>query len=266
MKVMNRIKGFFSALVPVFVYLAVQFTIGLLATLTVLAVEMTRNPAIPETAPYRSSLLIVLVSNLVAIIVAFVEMKVQKITVKDIFSVSQNKIVYVFTVLFAIGVVFVFWSVSQLISPLVDYMSIYTSKEISCINIVFTFIAYMASSFADEIVFRGIAYKTFENRFPIWLEAIVTSLLFAFWHNDYSICFAFLMSMSLIFLRHRFKDLKLCLLANLIMTEWFAFSLFMELEWENHLLMIIVGSVLSVPSMLLMCKFSKKSEQISDKS
>ena len=63
MKVMNRIKGFFSALVPVFVYLAVQFTIGLLATLTVLAVEMTRNPAIPETAPYRSSLLIVLVST-----------------------------------------------------------------------------------------------------------------------------------------------------------------------------------------------------------
>lgn len=267
MKALKKIGSFFAAIVPLAVFIVSQFVVVVLGGFVVAAVEMMESSAFIETISYESVLVIAIAANLICIFVAFMEMKIHRFGFKDISPVKQNKKVYLFAALFAIGAFFTFEFLTSIFIQITGTTDASIIHEITDEMIVLTVISYATGSFVEELVFRGLAAKTFEKRFPVWVGAIVTTIAFSLMYYEFTVCFAFLMGASLIFIRYKFGDLKLCFMVNLIMTLMLiAASLLKSEHYYGQMMTIgsVVGTIIAAGAMFLMLKNAEKAEILED--
>lgn len=267
MKALKKIGSFFAAIVPLVVFIVSQSIVVLLGVLAAAAIEMMENPVMPETISQESIVVINILIHLVCIFAALMEMKAHRFGFKDISPVKQNIKVYLFAMLFAIGAFFTFQFITSIFIQITGAADFSDYNKITGDMIVFVIISYMMGSFSQELVFRGLMVKTFEKRFPVWVGAIVTTIAFSLMYYEFTVCFAFLMGASLIFIRYKFGDLKLCFMVNLIMTLMLiAASLLKSEHYYGQMMTIgsVVGTIIAAGAMFLMLKNAEKAEILED--
>lgn len=262
MKVLKKVGSFFAAMVPVFVLFSVQYIVVILGASLAYAVEMKNTMAFPEVISDNSTQILFIVTNLICLLAAFGEIKIHRFKFKDISPVKQNKRVYLFSVLFALGAFFVFWFVSSIYMRITGTENMLVVQRFSDERMVLMFFAFVTEPIVEELFFRGMLFKTFEKRFPIWFGAAVSTLIFALMYIDYTICYELLIGVALWFIRYKFGDLKLCIFVNMIMTAmYFAVSLMNSEHYEQVIAIgAAVGAVAAAAGMLFMIRSASKAE------
>lgn len=260
MKVLKKIGSFFAAMVPVFVLFSVQSIVVILGASLAYAVEMKNTMAFPEVISDNSAQLVSIIANLICVPVALVEMRIHRFEFKDISPVKQNKRVYLFSVLFALGAFFVFWFVSSTFMRITGVENMFAAHRITDESMVLMFLAFMIEPIVEELFFRGMLYKNYEKSFSIRFGAAVTTLMYALYYIDLS--YAFLTGAALMFIRYKFGDLKLCFFVNMIMTAMYVAVSLMNSEHYEQVIAIgaAVGVVAAAAGMLFMIRSASKAE------
>ncbi|MGN1304038.1 MAG: hypothetical protein ACI4YB_03290 [Oscillospiraceae bacterium] len=266
MNILKKTGSFFKAMTPVIVYFAVQVLIGSIGFSITLAAEMISSSAFHDTITEKSKQIINIAVNLICLFAAFTEMKIHKFSFKDISPVKQNGRVYIFTVLFSIGAFFVFKFAESFFVQITGMEDPMSSKEFTGGLAVLTFIAFLTGAFSEGLVFGGLTVKTFEKHFPVWVGAAAAIVTLTLGHDEFSICYMLLFSASLMFIRYKFGDLKLCILVYVIMTFLPVAMTFVNKEHYNIVINIgsAFGIVIAAAAMYFMVKFAAKAEQTSD--
>ncbi len=267
MKVLKKIGSFFAAMVPFFVFSAVQITAILLGGIVAFASEMMSSSSIPDTISTESVFAVGIVTNLICFFAAFAEMKIHRFSFRDISPVRQNGRVYITSVFFAVGAFFVFKLAESLVMKIAGVPVAAIPQEMTSSMIVLTYIAYLTDPFLEEFVFRGLMVKTFEKRFPAWVGAAAVTITFTLLYVNNSVCYFLLFGAALMFIRYKFGDLKLCVLVHLIVSVISATISLVKAEYYESIINIggAVGAVIAAASMFLMLKFASGQEPVSDK-
>lgn len=266
MNFFKKIGSFFAAAVPFIVYITVQLVTVTLGVILVVAGEMMSSSELSGTISHKSNMAITVAVNLICLIAALWEMKIHRFGFKDISPVVQNKKVYIFAAFFAFGASLVFKFVSSLfmregVTGL--------EGEITSGTEFLTFIAYLTAPFMDELFFRGMLVKTFEKRFPVWFGAAAVTVFSVFsvlLETDYYKCFGIMLVLTVIFIRYKFGDLRLCLLVHIILTAMFVtISLIKTASYGEFInIGIVVGAVIAATAMFFMLKYASKTERSSN--
>ena len=266
MKILKKIGSFFAAMVPFFVFSAVQITAILLGGIVAFASEMMSSSSIPDTISTESVFAVGIVTNLICFFAAFAEMKIHRFSFRDISPVRQNGRVYITSVFFAVGAFFVFKLAESLVMKIAGVPVAAIPQEMTSSMIVLTYIAYLTDPFLEEFVFRGLMVKTFEKRFPAWVSAVVPTITFTLMYVNNSVCYFLLFGAALMFIRYKFGDLKLCVLVHLIVSVMSVTISLVKAEYYESIINIggAVGVVIAAAAMFFMLKLSSKPVQTSE--
>ena len=267
MKILKKIGSFFAAMVPFFVFSAVQITAILLGGIVAFASEMMSSSSIPDTISTESVFAVGIVTNLICFFAAFAEMKIHRFSFRDISPVRQNGRVYITSVFFAVGAFFVFKLAESLVMKIAGVPVAAIPQEMTSSMIVLTYIAYLTDPFLEEFVFRGLMVKTFEKRFPAWVGAAAVTITFTLLYVNNSVCYFLLFGAALMFIRYKFGDLKLCVLVHLIVSVISATISLVKAEYYESIINIggAVGVVIAAAAIFFMLKFSSGQEPASHK-
>lgn len=268
MKVFKKIGDFLTAMVPFFVYIGVQLIVVVLGGIAALVVEMISFSQIPESVTDLSFRLVSLSTYVIILPVLLFEMKLQRLDLKAISPQKQNGRVYIMTFFFAVGAFFAFSLLNSLLLRITGVTADEASEQMSYSLFVIRLLIVLTSGLGEELLYRGIMVKTFERYFSPVFSAVVITLPFTLLHSENRILYLLLLGVSLMFIRYKFGDLRLCLMVNLtagilvFMTELIDSSLYGTVMTVGG----VIGIFISAAAMFFMLKFASAATPASEKS
>lgn len=264
MKVRGKIHDFFSAMAPIFTYYIVSITGALFCMIFIFINGMRSNLNLITNTPgtveeiYISKIVI----NLFCFIAAIIEMKTNKLKFSDISPVKQNVKVYFADIILAVGTFFAANFINSLFIRIIGIADSESASDKSEHELVLIFIYCLMLPIIEEIIFRGLAVKTFENKFSVLFTAAAITIFFAAIRLSMDImCYAVLLGVMLIFIRYKFGDLKLCMLTHLIINTLSFFKDHVCTAYYDTVKNIggAIGIAAAV-SLFCMIKFASKTE------
>lgn len=265
MKVREKIHDFFSAMAPIFTYYIVSITGALFCTIFIFINGMRSNITLisSSTIPAKEIYISRIIITLFCFIAVIIEIKTNKLKFSDISPVKQNIKVYFAVIILAVGTFFTAKFINSLFIHIAGISTSESASDESEYKLVLMFINSLILPITEELVFRGLTVKKFENKFPALFTAAVTTIFFAAIRLSMNImCYAVLLSVMLIFIRYKFGDLKLCILTHIIVSILFLFSNYIFAAYYDSVKNIggVIGIAATAAALFCMIKFASKPE------
>lgn len=216
MKVLRKIGNFFVAMIPFWVYYAVQ----IFATIVIGIVLAAKSDAAGEVFDITSAnslMIISVVGQIAAFIGGILTMLISKTKMKDMSPVQQNGKVYGLTFLFTIGSFFVLQLINSLSLILRGITESDSTQELLTQSVPFMFFTALFAPFVEELIFRGLLVTFFKKRgFSDWFTIIAITLTFALIHSQNMMIYAFVFGLALMGIRFVTGDWKLCVVFHFV--------------------------------------------------
>lgn len=244
MKVLRKIGNFFVAMVPFWVYYAVQ----IFATIVIGIVLAAKSIAAGETFDITSAdslMIIAIVSQIVAFIGGILTMLISRTKMSDMSPVKQNGKVYGLTVLFTIGSFFVLQLINSLSLSLMGITETDSTQDLLAQSVPFMFFTALFAPFVEELIFRGLLVTFFKNRgFSNWFTIAAITLTFGLIHSQNMMIYALCFGLVLMGIRFVTGDWKLCVVFHFIGNLMSCLFSVLVPDEETGMTVLIVGSVI----------------------
>ena len=216
MKVLRKIGNFFVAMVPFWVYYAVQIFASIVIGI-VLAVKSAAAGEVPNLMSADSLMVISVVGQISAFIGGILTMLISKTKMSDMSPVRQSGKVYGLTVLFTIGSFFVLQLINSLSLSLRGITETDSTQDLLAQSVPFMFFTALFAPFVEELIFRGLLVTFFKNRgFSNWFTIAAITLTFGLIHSQNMMIYALVFGLVLMGIRFVTGDWKLCVVFHFI--------------------------------------------------
>lgn len=243
MKVLRKIGNFFVAMVPFWVYYAIQ----IFASIVLLIVLAVKSIAAGETFDITSAdslMIISVVGQIVAFIGGILTMLISKTKMSDMSPVKQSGKVYGLTVLFTIGSFFVLQLINSLSLSLMGITETDSTQDLLAQSVPFMFFTALFAPFVEELIFRGLLVTFFKNRgFSNWFTIAAITLVFGLIHSQNMMIYALVFGLVLMGIRFVTGDWKLCVVFHFIGNLMSCLFSVLVPDEETGMTVLIVGSI-----------------------
>lgn len=216
MKVLRKIGNFFIAMIPFWVYYAVQ----IFATIVIGIVLAAKSAAAGEVFDITSAnslMVISVVGQIAALIGGILTMLISRTKMSDMSPVQQSGKVYGLTVLFTIGSFFVLQLINSLSLSLRGITETDSTQDLLAQSVPFMFFTALFAPFVEELIFRGLLVTFFKNRgFSNWFTIVAITLTFGLIHSQNMMIYALVFGLVLMGIRFVTGDWKLCVVFHFI--------------------------------------------------
>ena len=244
MKVLRKIGNFFVAMIPFWVYYAVQ----IFASIVLLIVLAAKSVAAGETFDITSAdslMIISVVGQIAAFIGGILTMLISKTKMSDMSPVRQSGKVYGLTVLFTIGSFFVLQLINSLSLSLMGITETDSTQDLLAQSVPFMFFTALFAPFVEELIFRGLLVTFFKNRgFSNWFTIAAITLVFGLIHSQNMMIYALVFGLVLMGIRFVTGDWKLCVVFHFIGNLMSCLFNILVTNEETASMVLIVGSVI----------------------
>lgn len=243
MKVLRKIGNFFVAMVPFWVYYAVQ----IFASIVLLIVLAVKSIAAGETFDItnaNSLMIISVVSQITAFIGGILTMLISRTKMSDMSPVKQSGKVYGLTVLFTIGSFFVLQLINSLSLSLMGVTETDSTQDLLAQSVPFMFFTALFAPFVEELIFRGLLVTFFKKRgFSNWFTIAAITLVFGLIHSQNMMIYALCFGLVLMGIRFVTGDWKLCVVFHFIGNLMSCLFNILVTNEETGMTVLIVGSI-----------------------
>lgn len=246
MKVLKKIGNFFIAMIPFWIYYAVQLVAGMIVGV-VISIKAAVSGEIPDIMGAGSLMSISVVAQIAAFVGGILTMLISKTKMSDMSPTQQNGKVYGLTTLFTIGSFFVLQLINSLSLSLMGVTEADTTQELLSQSTAFMFFTALFAPFVEELIFRGLLVTFFKERgFSNWFTIIAVTAVFALIHSQNMMIYAFVFGLVLMGIRFVTGDWKLCVVFHFVGNLMSClFTLIVPSE-EAASTVLIVGSIVGV--------------------
>ena len=243
MKVLRKIGNFFIAMVPFWVYYAVQIFASIVIGI-VLAVKSAAAGEVPNLMSADSLMVISVVGQISAFIGGILTMLISKTKMSDMSPVKQNGKVYGLTVLFTIGSFFVLQLINSISLSLMGITETDSTQDLLAQSVPFMFFTALFAPFVEELIFRGLLVTFFKNRgFSNWFTIVAITLTFALIHSQNMMIYALVFGLVLMGIRFVTGDWKLCVVFHFIGNLMSCLFSVLVPDEEAGMTVLIIGSI-----------------------
>lgn len=243
MKVLRKIGNFFVAMVPFWVYYAIQ----IFASIVLLIVLAVKSIAAGETFDITSAdslMIIAVVSQIAAFVGGILTMLISRTKRSDMSPVKQSGKVYGLTVLFTIGSFFVLQLINSLSLSLMGITETDSTQDLLAQSVPFMFFTALFAPFVEELIFRGLLVTFFKKRgFSNWFTIAAITLTFGLIHSQNMMIYALCFGLVLMGIRFVTGDWKLCVVFHFIGNLMSCLFSVLVPDEETGMTVLIVGSV-----------------------
>lgn len=244
MKVLRKIGNFFVAMVPFWVYYAVQIFASIVIGI-VLAVKSAAAGEVPNLMSADSLMVISVVGQISAFIGGILTMLISKTKMSDMSPVKQNGKVYGLTVLFTIGSFFVLQLINSISLSLMGITETDSTQDLLAQSVPFMFFTALFAPFVEELIFRGLLVTFFKNRgFSNWFTIVAITLTFALIHSQNMMIYALCFGLVLMGIRFVTGDWKLCVVFHFIGNLMSCLYSVIVPDEETGMKVFIIGSII----------------------
>ena len=244
MKVLRKIGNFFVAMIPFWVYYAVQ----IFASIVIGIVLAVKSVAAGETFDIMSAdslMIISVVSQIMAFIGGILTMLISRTKMSDMSPVKQSGKVYGLTVLFTIGSFFVLQLINSLSLSLMGVTETDSTQDLLAQSVPFMFFTALFAPFVEELIFRGLLVTFFKKRgFSNWFTIAAITLVFGLIHSQNMMIYALCFGLVLMGIRFVTGDWKLCVVFHFIGNLMSCLFNILVTNEETGMTVLIVGSVI----------------------
>ena len=244
MKVLRKIGNFFIAMIPFWVYYAVQ----IFATIVIGIVLAAKSAAAGEVFDITSAnslMVISVVGQIAALIGGILTMLISRTKMSDMSPVQQSGKVYGLTVLFTIGSFFVLQLINSLSLSLRGITETDSTQDLLAQSVPFMFFTALFAPFVEELIFRGLLVTFFKNRgFSNWFTIVAITLTFGLIHSQNMMIYALVFGLVLMGIRFVTGDWKLCVVFHFIGNLMSCLFNILVPNEETASMVLIVGSVI----------------------
>lgn len=243
MKVLRKIGNFFVAMVPFWVYYAVQIFASIVIGI-VLAVKSAAAGEVPNLMSADSLMVISVVGQISAFIGGILTMLISKTKMSDMSPVRQSGKVYGLTVLFTIGSFFVLQLINSISLSLMGITETDSTQDLLAQSVPFMFFTALFAPFVEELIFRGLLVTFFKNRgFSNWFTIAAITLTFGLIHSQNMMIYALVFGLVLMGIRFVTGDWKLCVVFHFIGNLMSCLFSVLIPDEEAGMTVLIVGSI-----------------------
>ena len=243
MKVLRKIGNFFVAMVPFWVYYAVQIFASIVIGI-VLAVKSAAAGEVPNLMSADSLMVISVVGQISAFIGGILTMLISKTKMSDMSPVRQSGKVYGLTVLFTIGSFFVLQLINSLSLSLRGITETDSTQDLLAQSVPFMFFTALFAPFVEELIFRGLLVTFFKNRgFSNWFTIAAITLTFGLIHSQNMMIYALVFGLVLMGIRFVTGDWKLCVVFHFIGNLMSCLFSVLVPDEEAGMTVLIIGSI-----------------------
>lgn len=244
MKVLRKIGNFFVAMVPFWVYYAVQIFASIVIGI-VLAVKSAAAGEVPNLMSADSLMVISVVGQISAFIGGILTMLISKTKMSDMSPVKQNGKVYGLTVLFTIGSFFVLQLINSISLSLMGITETDSTQDLLAQSVPFMFFTALFAPFVEELIFRGLLVTFFKNRgFSNWFTIAAITLTFGLIHSQNMMIYALVFGLVLMGIRFVTGDWKLCVVFHFIGNLMSCLYSVIVPDEETGMKVFIIGSII----------------------
>ena len=243
MKVLRKIGNFFVAMIPFWVYYAVQIFASIVIGI-VLAVKSAAAGEVPNLMSADSLMVISVVGQISAFIGGILTMLISKTKMSDMSPVQQNGKTYGLTVLFTIGAFFVLQLINSLSLSLMGITETDSTQDLLAQSVPFMFFTALFAPFVEELIFRGLLVTFFKNRgFSNWFTIAAITLTFGLIHSQNMMIYALVFGLVLMGIRFVTGDWKLCVVFHFIGNLMSCLYSVIVPDEETGMKVFIIGSI-----------------------
>lgn len=243
MKVLRKIGNFFVAMVPFWIYYAVQIFASIVIGI-VLAVKSVAAGEVPNLMSADSLMVISVVGQISAFIGGILTMLISRTKMSDMSPVKQSGKVYGLTVLFTIGSFFVLQLINSLSLSLMGITETDPTQDLLAQSVPFMFFTALFAPFVEELIFRGLLVTFFKKRsFSNWFTIAAITLTFALIHSQNMMIYALVFGLVLMGIRFVTGDWKLCVVFHFIGNLMSCLFSVLVPDEETGMTVLIVGSI-----------------------
>lgn len=243
MKVLRKIGNFFVAMVPFWVYYAVQIFASIVIGI-VLAVKSAAAGEVPNLMSADSLMVISVVGQISAFIGGILTMLISKTKMSDMSPVKQNGKVYGLTVLFTIGSFFVLQLINSISLSLMGITETDSTQDLLAQSVPFMFFTALFAPFVEELIFRGLLVTFFKKRgFSNWFTIVAITLTFGLIHSQNMMIYALVFGLVLMGIRFVTGDWKLCVVFHFIGNLMSCLYSVIVPDEETGMKVFIIGSI-----------------------
>lgn len=243
MKVLRKIGNFFVAMVPFWVYYAVQIFASIVIGI-VLAVKSAAAGEVPNLMSADSLMVISVVGQISAFIGGILTMLISKTKMSDMSPVKQNGKVYGLTVLFTIGSFFVLQLINSISLSLMGITETDSTQDLLAQSVPFMFFTALFAPFVEELIFRGLLVTFFKKRgFSNWFTIAAITLTFGLIHSQNMMVYALCFGLVLMGIRFVTGDWKLCVVFHFIGNLMSCLYSVIVPDEETGMKVFIIGSI-----------------------
>lgn len=243
MKVLRKIGNFFVAMVPFWVYYAVQ----IFASIVIGIVLAVKSVAAGETFDITSAdslMIISVVGQIAAFIGGILTMLISRTKMSDMSPVKQSGKVYGLTVMFTIGSFFVLQLINSLSLSLMGVTETDSTQDLLAQSVPFMFFTALFAPFVEELIFRGLLVTFFKKRgFSNWFTIAAITLVFGLIHSQNMMIYALCFGLVLMGIRFVTGDWKLCVVFHFIGNLISCLFNILVTNEETGMTVLIVGSI-----------------------
>lgn len=244
MKVLRKIGNFFVAMIPFWVYYAVQIFASIVVLGIVLAAKSAAAGEVTDLMSADSLMVISVVGQISAVIGGILTMLISKTKMSDMSPVQQNGKTYGLTVLFTIGTFFVLQLINSLSLSLRGITETDSTQELLAQSVPFMFFTALFAPFVEELIFRGLLVTFFKKRgFSNWFTIVAITLTFALIHSQNMMIYALVFGLVLMGIRFVTGDWKLCVVFHFIGNLMSCLFSVLVPDEETGATVLIVGSI-----------------------
>lgn len=243
MKVLRKIGNFFVAMVPFWVYYAVQIFASIVIGI-VLAVKSAAAGEVPNLMSADSLMVISVVGQIAAFIGGILTMLISRMKMSDMSPVRQSGKVYGLTVLFTIGSFFVLQLINSISLSLMGITETDSTQDLLAQSVPFMFFTALFAPFVEELIFRGLLVTFFKKRgFSNWFTIAAITLVFGLIHSQNMMIYALVFGLVLMGIRFVTGDWKLCVVFHFIGNLMSCLFSVLVPDEEAGMTVLIVGSI-----------------------
>lgn len=243
MKVLKKIGNFFIAMIPFWIYYAVQLIAGIVVGI-VIGIKGAVSGEMPDIMGAESLMIISVVAQIAAFIGGILTMLISKTKMSDMSPVKQNGKVYGLTVLFTIGSFFVLQLINSLSLSLMGVTETDSTQDLLAQSVPFMFFTALFAPFVEELIFRGLLVTFFKKRgFSDWFTIAAITLVFGLIHSQNMMIYALVFGLVLMGIRFVTGDWKLCVVFHFIGNLMSCLFSVLVPDEETGMTVLIVGSI-----------------------
>ena len=262
MKVLKKIGNFFVAMIPFWIYYAVQLIAGIIVGI-IIGIKSAASGEAPDFMSAEMLMMTSIVAQIAAFVGGILTMLISKTKMSDMSPVQQNGKVYGITVLFTIGAFFVLQLINSLSLSLMGVTEADSTQELLSQSTAFMFFTALFAPFVEELIFRGLLVTFFKKRgFSNWFTIVAVTAVFALIHSQNMMIYAFVFGLVLMGIRFVTGDWKLCVVFHFVGNLMSClFTLLVPTEEAASTVLIvgsIVGGIIAVITAIFGTKEAKK--------